>query len=383
MIVLILLLIVTLIYCIYKTQYVENMINIQKIKTPKWNRNKCIYTMGETLKNVLNDYKIVQNDQNDWQLYFPCTYDEIDKEIDMIQLNNKQNTRIFVIQNADAITSKDDLWNNIVQYHGLEKAKTMMPTTYILYNDTDIQKVKKEFDPKKLYILKKNIQRQEGLKITDSLDDILNAKKENYVIAQELLQNPYTIGNRKINMRFYVLVMCNKGNVDIYVYNNGFMYYTKEPFKKHSKEFGPNITTGYIDRWIYDINPLTHEDFKIYLDANRQLSYSEQTLKKYGRLSQIVFNRIYDLLRNTFISTISKICTSKKLYESITFQLFGVDVAIDNNLWPMIMECNKGPDMGAKDERDKKVKYNCMKDILKIVGVIDEPNNGFIKIYEH
>ena len=63
-----------------------------------------------------------------------------------------------------------------------------------------------------------------------------------------------------------------------------------------------------------------------------------------------------------------------KLGKNITFQLFGADIAINNKLKPQIMEFNKGPDLDAKDERDKELKQNMVKDMLKVLNII--PKNG-------
>ena len=38
------------------------------------------------------------------------------------------------------------------------------------------------------------------------------------------------------------------------------------------------------------------------------------------------------------------------------FQIFGADIAPDENLNVTIMEINKGPDIGFKDERDGNLK---------------------------
>jgi hypothetical protein len=46
------------------------------------------------------------------------------------------------------------------------------------------------------------------------------------------------------------------------------------------------------------------------------------------------------------------------------------------------MEINKGPDMDAKDERDKMVKLQVQRDILKIIDPIDnDTNTRFVKIF--
>ena len=50
----------------------------------------------------------------------------------------------------------------------------------------------------------------------------------------------------------------------------------------------------------------------------------------------------------------NSICSNEYLKNTKRFQLFGADVAPDENLHVKLMEFNKGPDMGAKDIRDKK-----------------------------
>lgn len=383
-IIIIVLLLILIIYQIY--QYVcgmtETMINIKSIEKPTWNRNDCTYGLGDTLEKVLEEYNIQRTSGNS-SMHIPCAYDEINKEIN--EINPKKDQRIFIIHDADNISAKDYLWKILVQYHGLDQAKELMPNTYIMYSPEDMERFKKEYVKGKLYIMKKNIQRQEGLKITDSYDEIMNSINS-YVVVQELLQDPYIIDNRKINMRFYILVICNEENIDVYTYNDGFMYYTKEPFKMNSKDTGPNITTGYIERKVYEINPLTHEDLRKYLDKpDRLLNQSEQMIIKSGlRISDVTFKRIYNLLHKVFLASASHICTGNKLKSAITFQLFGADIAVSNQLWPTIMEINKGPDMGAKDERDYAVKKNCTKDMLRLLGIINETgSNGFIKILDH
>lgn len=358
----------------------EHLINIKPLESPTWNRNYCQYSMGQTLEDILSEYNIKKTNGKSG-MFLPCAYDEINKEISQITPNKDQ--RIFIIHDADNIAAKDYLWNLLVQHRGINQAKILMPNTYIMYSPEDMNRFKNEYTKGKLYIMKKNIQRQEGLKITDSYDEIINSKDQ-YVVVQELLQDPYTINGRKINMRFYILVICNEDNIDVYVYSNGFMYYTKELFKTGSKDLGPNITTGYIERHVYEVNPLTHEDFKKYLDKNRGVSIPEKLVKSQGfKISDILFNRIYNLLREVFMSAAGHICTGNKLKSAITFQLFGADIAISDQLWPTIMEINKGPDMGVKDERDSTVKRGCTKDILRLLGMINEEGpNGFIKILD-
>lgn len=351
-----------------------------------WNRNKCEYILGDTLESELKKNGISKSTDNSWNLYFPCAYDDISKEIDEMEI--LPNAKYFIIDNCDEMVAKQWLWINVKNHYGKEYAKTILPNSYVLYDIEDLKLFDKEFDKTKIYIMKKNIQRQEGLKITNDKNEILNGIKNKYVIVQEMLQNPYLISKRKTNMRFYVLVVCNGSNLQVYVHNDGFMYYTKVPFKENSLEIDPNVTTGYIERDVYKENPLTHDDLRVYLDnpVRQNLLTVETTIKNQGlQISQVYFGRIYQTLRAVFMAFVGRICKPSKLYNNTSFQLFGVDVAVDNDLNVNIIEINKGPDLSSKDKKDSDLKHGVVHDILKLIGSINDSdirNPKFIKILD-
>ena len=216
------------------------------------------------------------------------------------------------------------------------------------------------------------------MKITSDYDEILNGKNNGYILVQELLQNPYLINGRKINLRMYVLVHFVNKKMRVYVFDYGFMYYTPELFEKESLDPKHNITTGYIDRKVYEVNPLTHKDFQKYLDSDRELTKMEKKVILSGnKLSDHVFYRIYNLLTEVFEAYDDKFESTPT---NNSFILFGIDIAVGDDLEAKIIEVNKGPDLGAKDKRDETLKKNCFRDILKIVGILNNDNNNFIRL---
>lgn len=386
----------------------EHMINIPTLdKNVKWSRNtKCKYYMDDTTSKALNQANVEKTtDHKDADFYFPCGYNDINNEIKQLpKVENGDSSvkRVFIIDGADEITAKNSLWKNILNHHGLRKAKELTPTTYLLVGSqkfNDIKRLESDHYDGKMYIMKKNIQRQTGLKITDDLDTI-KTNTDNYVLAQELLQDSYLVNGRKINLRVYVTVVCNKNDVDVYMFNNGFMYYTKEKFIKGDKNADNHITTGYVDRDVYDKNPLTHEDFKKYLDVDekyhpsndkKNLSFYESNIRRQGlMISDVVFKRIEKLLADVFVSFKGQICrkigTDGKqipIYNDYSVQVFGADVAINDQLQPQIIEINKGPDLSPKDDRDGVVKRRMFNDVLEVLGVKPKSkDNGLILILE-
>jgi hypothetical protein len=162
------------------------------------------------------------------------------------------------------------------------------------------------------------------------------------------------------------------------------MYYTPEYFKKGSLDISRNITTGYIDRQVYVDNPLTHDDFREYLDKSRDLTKEEIKIINNGNiLSTYVFNNINNLVKDVFTAFYKKIGYGGKLYNHVSFQLFGIDVAINKNLEATIMEVNKGPDLNSKDEKDGNLKRGVIKDMLKIIKMIpNDTDNRFTHLVE-
>ena len=352
--------------CFITLNSVEHMINLAPVTGKvQWSKDKyCNYKMTQIYLDVLKEYSIGNTNKGDWVLYFPCSYNNPINEINKVRPTSPHQ-RIFIVTNSNQLSSKSTLWQNLVKKYGRDNASIMSPKSYVLYDTNDLELFKKEYHPNKIYIMKKNIQRQEGLKITNDKNIILNGYNDNYVVVQELLQDPYMINGRKINMRFYVLVLCQNNEISAFVHKEGFMYYTKMPFKTNSLKDGNNITTGYIERWIYHVNPLTHGDFRKHL----------------GNESNEVFNRIYELIKKVIKSVDGKLCYDSHLKQYITFQLFGVDIALNNKMMPQIMEVNVGPNLGIHDNRDSQIKHTVIRDILKVLKVVPDGDNGFIRLF--
>jgi len=369
-------------------KYTNNTNNIYKT----YMRNPCKTLMSNLFIEILSKYSKYDDVSPD--LIFPCSYDNPIDEYD--KFKQFDNAIYFLIDGHDLLTAKNALYNTVREYYTksldnielYKKLKSLMPDSFILHNDNDIQRLKQS--KYNLYIVKKNIQRQTGLFITNSIDKILellknNPKKFPYVIAQELLQDPYLINGRKINLRIYVFIVITADKYNVYIYNDGFMYYTPKMFVVNNPDRDVNITTGYIDRNVYKVNPLTHIDFKNYLDSidlsnniitdfknnpdSHDLSNNIITNTNTSSTKDKIFNNINKLIYDIFICYKNKLGTNEKLYKNTKCQLFGVDIAICSDLTAKLMEINKGPDLGAKDERDKQLKYDLILNMLNLIGI--------------
>ncbi len=293
------------------------------------------------------------------------TLNMIDVLMKQIKYPRESVTHIYGLAGSDLLVSKSMLAIVLKESLNRDIVDLLIPKTYVLENPTDLTLLKADNTPNTIYIMKKNIQRQEGYHITDNVSDVMS-KQADYVVAQVMLQNPYLVNGRKVNMRVYLLVIVDrKGIPFFFIYNNGFMYYTPELFQANSMDPKKVITTGYVDRELYKVNPLDFGDLQRYMG---------------GASYNVLFGNIINTMRvvKDVYAPIFK--ANNKNLPGIGFLIYGVDIAPDVQLNVTIMEVNKGPDLTYKDHRDKAVKLSMMTEALEIAGMGPRTSNNFVML---
>ena len=360
--IILILLVLSCVYCVIRKK------NIEPFKYHKCNK----YQVGTILNNVLTKNNITKTNDQDWDIYLPCGYNYVERELTEIKPKSN-NQIIFGISGCDSIVSKNSLWKLIKDYYGRDRAKLIMPETWVLKDNREMKLFMRDYDKRQMYILKKNVQRKEGLKLTKNLEEILNASKENYKVVQKYHNNLFLINNRKVNLRIYLLIVCQKGHVKAYLHEYGKCIYTNKEYNDNLFDFESNITSYHLDMNVYKKNPFSLEELKEYLKQN-------------GKNYEKLFTSINNIIYLTMMSVEDKLCNLQNIYNNKTFQLFGLDIIFDKNMNPYLLEMNKGPDMIPRSITDEKMKFKVEQDIFNILEVADYNNykekNGFYKIYE-
>jgi hypothetical protein len=302
----------------------------------------------------------------DWNIFIPSQYDTAEKEMKQY-CDERKGIYVNGIYGMDDLSSKLALYEALLRAYSRDVVLQLIPYTLKMNEISD-----GTIDEDKIYIFKKNIQRQEGLYVSDKKDEIMKlAKSGEYEVIQEFLRDPFIVVDtfhsdgkkitvkRKINMRIYTLVVIRDGKMNVYIYRNGFLYYTPDSFEyarnvNFSKDKDKMITTGYIDRSVYRRNPLTLSDFRRY-------SMSQ------GHNYDLFWN-IVKMKFGTLFEAYRQLLEEMNGGDNVYYQIFGADIEPNSRLDDLrIFEFNKGPDLGAKDGRDKMLKDRMFDDSLKVV----------------
>jgi hypothetical protein len=299
-------------------------------------------------------------------IYKVTKFNNVEEELKNFEKNRElceKTTHINAIKNSDTFVSKMGIHKLLKIYYKNDNQmiNNIIPKTWNISND--IIKELKDEKSDTVFIAKKNIQQQKGIllfrkiQLTKNFIEKLNSEK--YVVIQEYLRNPFLIDQRKTNIRVYMLMIKkDDDSLKIYIYNDGFMYYTPEKYS-YGTDKDSNITTGYIDRSVYEKNPLTLKDLKKYLEE-----------KKYDQ--DILFDNIDRTIKNVMSGCTQRLLPIKNV---ISFQLFGVDLQFDNKLNVKLIEINKSPNLKSHDTgRDSELKEQLQDDIIKIVKEEDCKN---------
>jgi len=301
-----------------------------------------------------------------WNIWFPEGYNNIDDKLKKIKLSNDEQI-IFTIPECDSIVSKYNVWKSLNDFYGRERASTIIPESFLLDKKDDIKLIDEQPSGTD-YILKKKKQRKEGLKITSDVEEVKKGHKEDYLIAQRLIK-PFLVNKRKINLRVYLMLTLYKGKLVAYVSKFGSCIYTKDEYDDNSHSFETNVTSYKMDMDIYNDNPLSFEQFKTYLKDNN-----------YNHVE--IFDKMKGILHD-FLIAMKEQLGSKKFHNNLCSQVFGVDFIIDEELNPLLLECNKGPEMKPKVttiNEPEEVTDIMLEDIENLREILSNGSSGLDKI---
>jgi len=193
-------------------------------------------------------------------------------------------------------------------------------------------------EPAQRWILKpRNSSRGRGISI---LPDAALAPCDRAFMAQRYLDRPHTIRGRKYVLRFYV-AFTSVEPLRVYLYDEGFAKLASHPYAPD------DITDLYSHLTNPDVNATnTESDAPVVFIPMRDY---RPWLREQGHDDAALFARVHDLVRITTVSAREYMRRRSVALKADTrgcFELIGLDVMVDADLKPWILECNLSPSLG-------------------------------------
>ena len=319
-----------------------------------------------------------------------CGSEERDKFIQ--SLKKYQKFDIFPMNGE--ITRKSSLYLNYKIFkENFPNDFDYMPESFVMPKDKKI--IEKKFknykiDANDLWIVKpKYLSRGRGIHLFDNLKDDIN----NDVLISKYISNPHTVNGKKYDLRLYVFVN-SFSPLKIYLFNEGIARISSEEFSIDLK----NIKNLFVHLTNTSINKKNPKYKRVSdLDDENGNDWSLLTLKKYIKnnnkidFDKEILPKIKDIIIKIFLTTYDKALKSMKskhIRNNALYQLFGIDIILDDTFKPWLLEVNYGPDLSNIDLTDLKLKTKVVTDLFNIIGIVpfkkgENDNQPLDEVFEY
>ena len=294
------------------------------------------------------------------------------KELDKIisELNEYQRYNHFPC--LGYLTHKGKLWKAYSKMR--EKFSDdyhFMPESYLLPEDKD--RLVRDFDKHKLWIVKpKNLSRGRGIKVINNVKDI---PKEG--IASEYIM-PHLIFGKKYDFRITCLVTSIEP-LKIYLYtSDGIVRFSSHKYLNDEEFLEDNFM--HLTNKSINVKSTKWQENK---DVNK-LQPNIASLRSYKNYCaknincDDVFNKIKDYVIKAILSNIDEAIEQYKKYNIPSsrnvYEVFGVDIMLDDKLNPYLIEMNLSPDWDFECKVSEIIYDRIACDTLNLIG---------IKSYDH
>ena len=280
------------------------------------------------------------------------------------------------------LSRKDNLYNNYFKLHSkFPKDFHYMPETYCLPRDFDIISEKVQNldlnDIKNLWLVKPVASsRGRGIRL---LTDVENLPKKNKYIVTHYVYNPHLINGKKYDLRLYLLVT-GYTPMKIYLFDNGLARFCSEKYDLNPEK----MQDKYIHLTNYSINK-TSENFEMNDSVDKEFGdkWTLHTLKKHFEKNGLNYDKVWEKIKDIIVKVVISVSDHAiplikqfELSSCNLFELYGVDILLDETLTPWLMEVNLNPSLNCDSQLDLKVKSHVLTDIFNIIGAIPFSHDG-------
>ena len=145
--------------------------------------------------------------------------------------------------------------------------------------------------------------------------------------------------------------------------------YTNQDYQEGTLDLEQHLTSLNMDVDVYRDRPQSLEDLRVWLGEHEG-----------PRAHELLMLRIVDNLTQDMQAAKPHLCQLSHLDANVTFQLFGLDYVFTDDMYPYLLEMNKGPAMSSQNDMDSLLKTGVTRDCFAMVGLADSPSNGFVPI---
>ncbi|XP_043263456.1 tubulin polyglutamylase TTLL4-like [Colletes gigas] len=284
----------------------------------------------------------------------------------------KESQKINHFPGTFQIGRKDRLWRNLSRMMAKygKKEFSFVPKTYVLPQDLRcFKQVWEKCGSREKWIVKPPASaRGTGIKVVHRWSQI---PKKRAVVVQQYLSRPKLISGAKFDLRLYVLVT-SFNPLRIYIYPDGLVRFA-------SVKYSDDI--NYLsDRFMHLTNYSINKTNSTYtsndcVDSCSGHKWTLKTLWAYLEREHVNVKRLWEAMKDIVVKTmiagessINSLSKANRSSRYCCYELFGVDILLDENLKPWLLEVNISPSLQSSSPLDIAIKGPLIKNVFNMAG---------------
>ncbi|XP_071570300.1 tubulin monoglutamylase TTLL4 isoform X1 [Temnothorax nylanderi] len=284
----------------------------------------------------------------------------------------KESQKVNHFPGTFQIGRKDRLWRNLsrmmVKYGKREFG--FVPRTYVLPQDMRMfRQVWEKNGGKEKWIIKPPASaRGTGIRVVHRWSQI---PKKRAVVVQQYLSRPMLIRGAKFDLRLYVFVT-SFNPLKVYIYPDGLVRFASVKY---------NDDINYLsDRFMHLTNYSINKTSATYTsndcaDSSTGHKWTLRTLWSYLEQENVNVTKIWESIKDIVIKTmiagessINTLTRANTTSRYCCYELFGIDIILDENRRPWLLEVNISPSLQSSSPLDIAVKGPLIRNLFNIAG---------------
>lgn len=191
-------------------------------------------------------------------------------------------------------------------------------------------------------------------------------------LAQRYVDAPYLVGGKKFDLRIYVLVT-GYSPLRVQLYRSGFARFTSSRYSTKKED----ISNTYIH-----LTNVAVQKHAPGFDPAKGMKWGIRDLRLYmaARHGQEACNELFHNIQNLIIRSLLAVQPAM-INDKHSFELYGYDVLIDQELKPWLIEVNASPSLSASDKHDWSMKCAMLEDLLDVADLEGRRESGKLDLH--